>query len=104
NAQYYVGRQYFDDNFFQGYPWNSGLTNGIQEFPVANPYATWEKADKLNLGLDILLFDKRLQFTGEYFRNEYFDLMQQRGKNSALIGNMWPDENIEIGRASCRDR
>ncbi|MFS8616366.1 MAG: SusC/RagA family TonB-linked outer membrane protein [Solitalea sp.] len=94
NAQYYVCRQYFDDNFFQGYPWNSGLTNGIQEFPVANPYATWEKADKLNLGLDILLFDKRLQFTGEYFRNEYSDLMQQRGKNSALIGNMWPDENI----------
>ncbi|HYH56733.1 MAG TPA: SusC/RagA family TonB-linked outer membrane protein [Anseongella sp.] len=94
NVQYYVGKQYFDANFFQGYPWNSGAVNGIQEYPVPNPDVTWEKGDKLNAGVDISLFDNRLQLTAEYFRNEYFDLMQQRGKNSALIGNIWPDENI----------
>src|SRR3546814_10818260 len=80
NTAYFIGKQYFDANFFQGYPWNSGSLNGIQEYPVPNPNVTWEKADKLNVGLDIALFNGHLRATAEYFRNEYFDLMQQRSE------------------------
>lgn len=98
NVAYFVGKQYYQANFFRAYPSNRGFSNGIQELPVANPDATWEKADKLTVGLDVSLFRDRLQLTAEYYHDKYYDLMQQRGRNSSLLGNLWPEENIGIHR------
>ena len=68
-----------------------------------------EKGNKLNIGVDIALFNNKLQVTADYFNDKYYDLLQARGKSIELIGQNYPDENIakdlgivtgkQIGRA-----
>lgn len=75
---------------------NPATSNGsIIEAVLANPNLTWEKADKLNIGLDISAFQNKLQFSAEYYHNAYSGILQQRGTNaSAVLGNSRPNENI----------
>ena len=66
----------------------------MENAPLANPYLTWEKAYKLNVGVDLSLFDNRLKLTADYYNDKYFDLLQSRGKSIQLIGQYYPAENI----------
>jgi TonB-linked SusC/RagA family outer membrane protein len=66
----------------------------ITEGTLPNPNITWEKANKLNLGVSGAVINNHLSFTIEYFRNKYYNLLQQRGRNSTTIGNDYPVENI----------
>ncbi len=101
NVGYYVYDQYYDywgstaAYYFGATP---ALARGFSELALANPYATWEKAYKLNIGVDALLFANRLQLTSEYFNDSYFDLMQVRGNSISLIGQSYPSENIGKNR------
>jgi TonB-linked SusC/RagA family outer membrane protein len=92
-------QRYFDaaTSFF-----GTGATGNtsIAQQTLANPNITWEKANKFNLGLSSMLFNNHLDFTVEYYNNKYFDLLQQRGRNSSLIGNTYPNENIGQERYS----
>ncbi len=105
NSGYYIWRQSFqefafgDQTYLQGY--SDALGNGTAEnTPLANPNITWEKADKINVGVDVSLFDDKLQFTGDYYYDTYYDLLQVRGRNIALIGFEYPLENIGKNRYS----
>jgi TonB-linked SusC/RagA family outer membrane protein len=75
---------------------NPATSNGSMiEGTLANPNITWESVNKLNAGLDIAALDNKLQFSVEYYRNSYSDLLQQRGTNaSGILGNTRPNENI----------
>ena len=95
---YYVYNQYFADATAYVFGATPGSAGGVEELTLSNPNATWEKADKLNLGLDAAILQNRLLVTVEYFNNKYFDLMQQRGRNSTILGNDYPNENIGINR------
>ncbi|MEP6512542.1 MAG: SusC/RagA family TonB-linked outer membrane protein, partial [Parafilimonas sp.] len=88
------------NNTFDVYTFGSDRTrvNGLSQDRLANPNVTWEKANKLNLGIDISILKNHLQFTAEYYNNRYYDLLQQRGKQSAIIGIAYPSENIGINR------
>ena len=99
NSGYYIWRQSFqefafgDETYLQGY--SDALGNGTAEnTPLANPDITWEKGDKLNLGVDLAFFQDKLRLTGDYYYDEYSDLLQVRGRNIALIGFEYPLENI----------
>lgn len=49
---------------------------------LANPNLTWEKARKLNVGLDATLFDNRLTLSVDYFREHRYDIITDlSGKN-----------------------
>ncbi len=72
----------------------------ISQLVFANPNISWEKANKLNVGIDGGFFNNRLGFTLEYYKNKFYDLLQQRGRNSSLIGNTYPNENIGQNRYS----
>lgn len=72
----------------------------ITEGTIPNPGITWEKADKINVGLTGAVLENRLAFTLEYYNNKYSDLLMQRGTNSTTIGNNYPDENIGVNRYS----
>jgi hypothetical protein len=61
---------------------------------------TWEKGRKLHVGVQGALLGSHLGFTVEYFNSKYYDLLQQRGRNTVLIGNTYPDENIGQNRYS----
>lgn len=76
----------------------AGGNTSINELTLANPNITWEKSDKLNIGLQGTVLNNNLGFTIEYYNATYYDLLMQRGKNSSIIGNLYPDENIGKNR------
>lgn len=96
NSGYYTYRQTFSDPY--GY-YTQGTTQGqgnlfAQENELANPYRTWEKAHKLNIGLDAAFLCDRLSFAIDYYNDKYYDLLQNRGKSIDLLGTAYPTENI----------
>lgn len=103
NYGYFIWRQHFT-GVAGTYPIGSNYPNGgglaEQGNPgsqvLANINATWEKADKLDAGLDLSVFHNHLQLTADYYHERYFDVMQTRGRSIALIGIQYPAENIGI--------
>lgn len=61
---------------------------------LANPYLSWERAHKLDFGTDISLFKDHLQLTVDYYHDKYYDLLQTRGATIAILGTVYPVENI----------
>ena len=97
NTGYYTYQQTFSSNVATGYPLGTNLGAGnitTENSPLANPFLTWEKAYKLNLGIDLALFNNRLKLTADYYNDKYFDLLQSRGKSIEIIGQNYPTENI----------
>ncbi|MBQ3630650.1 MAG: SusC/RagA family TonB-linked outer membrane protein [Prevotella sp.] len=103
NAGYYQYRQRFSQNATAAYPQGTSMntTGGIfttETMPIANPFITFEKAHKLNIGLDAALLGRRLEATVEYYNDKYLDLLQTRGKSIELMGATYPTENIGRSR------
>nr|WP_165953057.1 SusC/RagA family TonB-linked outer membrane protein [Pedobacter changchengzhani] len=101
NVGYYVYDQYYASGGTSSvYYFGQSPTGarGYSEQSLANPNATWEKANKLNVGLDLAMFANRLSITSEYFNDFYFDLMQTRGNSTSLIGQNYPTENVGKNR------
>ncbi len=71
----------------------SGI-GGFAEQQLATQGRTWEKARKLVAGLQGAVLDNHLSFTVEYYNSLYYDLLTQRGTNSALLGQSYANENI----------
>ncbi|WP_187328741.1 SusC/RagA family TonB-linked outer membrane protein [Echinicola rosea] len=98
NAGYYGWRQSYrnsvtDYTYLQGYS-EFNQTATVQNNPMANPNLTWEKAHKLNVGMDLALWNNHLSFSGDYYHDFYYDMLQIRGKTIALGGFEFPVENI----------
>ena len=103
NVGYYIYDQYYTyggtvATYYFGVP--PVVARAYSENALANPNATWEKADKLNIGIDAEMFNSRLKITSEYFNDTYFDLMRTRGNSTTIIGQDYPAENIERDRYS----
>jgi TonB-linked SusC/RagA family outer membrane protein len=97
----YIQRYYDSDPTYFGT--GAGSNTSIREQPLANPNISWEKAHKLNVGLQGAFLTNRLGFTVEVFNNKLYDRLMERGKNSAIIGNTYPLENIGRQRYSGLD-
>lgn len=98
NPGYFVYYPRFFDAASPYFGTGPGTVTAITEGTLPNQNITWEKSNKFNVGLSGTVLNNRLGFTVEYFRNKYYDLLQQRGRNSTLIGNDYPDENIGQNR------
>lgn len=98
NSGYYMYRQTFSHIGTAGYPLGTEMSAmgnvTMENTPLANPFLTWEKTYKLNVGVDLAMFNNRLKFTADYYNDKYFDLLQNRGKSIELIGQYYPMENI----------
>lgn len=94
NPGYFVYYPRFFDGPAAVFGTGAGAVTTVTEGTLPNKNITWEKAHKFNAGIKGSLLNHKLSFTGEYFINKYYDLLQQRGANSDLIGNNYPDENI----------
>ena len=88
----------------QYYNWNGYYLFGDQysqsdtylESTKANPYVTWEKARKLNIGLEARLFDY-LYFTFDYFREHRYDILTTPDANvPSYVGFSRPSMNLGI--------
>ncbi|MFN8252487.1 MAG: SusC/RagA family TonB-linked outer membrane protein [Ferruginibacter sp.] len=77
---------------------SAATQTAITEQTLANPNIDFEKANKLNAGVDASLLNNRLGITVEYFNNTMYDLLQVRGRSITMIGNDYPRENIGKNR------
>lgn len=59
---------------------------GRQEGAMANPDVTWEKARKLNLGMEVTLWRNLLSATVDVFREKRNDILITRGVIPDLLG------------------
>jgi len=102
NSGYYIWRQTYSSYGAAWYSLGTSESPGYftkENFPLANPDITWEKARKFNIGFDATLLDNQIQVSADYYYDFYFDLLQDRGKSIALIGASYPTENIgELSR------
>jgi TonB-linked SusC/RagA family outer membrane protein len=100
NPGYFVYYPRFFDGPAAYFGTGAGSVTTITEGTIPNPAITFEKANKLNIGLSGSLLKDHLSFNLEYFNNKYYDLLMQRGANSGTIGNDYPLENIGQNRYS----
>jgi TonB-linked SusC/RagA family outer membrane protein len=82
---------------FFGNP-NANAGNGIYEGTLGNPNVSWEKEKKMDIGLELGMFDNKLSATIEYFNNDRYDILTTRsGPNSSassVIGQALPAINL----------
>jgi len=96
---YYAYLQtYSTNNFNKNYPVGTGYTTNYYWYDnsLANPYVTWESADKIDFGTDISLLNNHFQITADYYHDRYFNVLGYRGNTIALLGTPYPLENIGI--------
>jgi TonB-linked SusC/RagA family outer membrane protein len=79
---------------------NPSSNNGsaIYEGTLGNPNVTWEKEKKLDLGIEMGLFNNKLSATFDYFNNNRYDILTTRsGSNSSvssIFGQNLPPVNL----------
>ncbi|MFK5973793.1 MAG: TonB-dependent receptor [Flavobacteriaceae bacterium] len=56
----------------------SGVQVGVYNNSLSNPGLRWEKTESLNFGLDLGLFNNRVDLTAEYYTITTTDLLQNR--------------------------
>jgi TonB-linked SusC/RagA family outer membrane protein len=94
NPGYFVYLQRYNNAGTPFFGTSAGANTSLAEATLANPNITYEKANKLNISLQGSLLNDRLGFTVDYYNNQFSDLLIQRGQNTSLIGNTYPNENI----------
>lgn len=74
-----------------------GTGNGIVEGRFAAPYLSWEIEDKQNYGIDLGLFDNRIDLQVDYYRNKRHGILLQRKTVSNVTGfQQMPWQNFGI--------
>jgi TonB-linked SusC/RagA family outer membrane protein len=92
---YWTPENNFDNNIAYYFGNGGSLIRSTGVNALANPNVRPEKAKKLNVGLDLGVLNNRLTFTGEYFRNRFYDLMGVRSRTTAILGTTFPSENLQ---------
>lgn len=88
--RYHFGEEYF----------GSGISS-TWEGKLANPDLTWEKARKLNIGIDASFFNEQLTFTMDYFFEHRYDIITDLSQDdkigySNIIGKDAPFVNSGV--------
>ncbi|MCD2421128.1 TonB-dependent receptor [Niabella pedocola] len=70
-----------------GLPTVPGLNvSGVSVSRYDNPYVQWEKSKQLNLGIDLSMFNGALTFTGDYYKQDRYNIVQTRAGIPASAG------------------
>lgn len=82
-----------------GYRFGESHTNAAgvatyKEGTLGNESVTWEKARKLDIGVDVSLFSNKLSFTVDYFYDYRYDQLVERKDVPLLLGIGLPRTNI----------
>lgn len=77
----------------EGYRFGNGQVGygGIAEGPLANEDITWERARKLNAGLELGLWNDQLFLTADAFNERRDNILTTRGTVSAIVGRSGGD-------------
>lgn len=86
--------------------YNFGATasavSGVAESTLKNPGITWEKALKIDLGVETQLFQNKLGVELNWYTNKYYDelISPANGYASGIIGQSYPTVNAGKSRFS----
>ncbi|WP_299781603.1 TonB-dependent receptor [uncultured Formosa sp.] len=68
------------------YVLDDALVTGVANGRIPNPDATWETAEKLDIGLDVNLFNNKLEIVADYFIEDRNDLLIEDFPVSGILG------------------
>ncbi|MBC7849526.1 MAG: TonB-dependent receptor [Chitinophagaceae bacterium] len=80
-------------NYANAYGFNNAAVGGAG-YTLGNPDLTWEKAATLNVGVDVSVLNRRLEFSFDYFNKSTTDILYQRRDVPQLFGAGFPDYNV----------
>lgn len=66
---------YEDGDAYRFGPMFDNYVPGLKEARLANVALTWEKAKKLNIGIDVTLLRQRLSLSVDFFREDRFNIL-----------------------------
>jgi len=98
-------KYFYQNTYSNGSVYNFGTSNsasnttGYWETQLGNPYVTWERALKGNVGIDARFLQK-FKITVDYFHEYRYDILAKRNTFSQTLGLDYalPAENIGIVR------
>lgn len=98
NGNENIGDFRFTSLISQGHYYNFGtnqtLYNGIQPAFIANPDLRWEASEQLDFGLDLSLFDGKVNATFDYYQKTNKDwLLSGTGNYPRVLGNLVAEIN-----------
>ncbi|WP_067145528.1 SusC/RagA family TonB-linked outer membrane protein [Pseudotamlana agarivorans] len=68
------------------YVFNNALVTGTANGRIPNPDAKWEVAEKFDVGLDLNLFNNKIEITTDYFIEDRNDLLIEGFPVSGILG------------------
>ncbi|MGL5261156.1 MAG: SusC/RagA family TonB-linked outer membrane protein, partial [Bacteroides sp.] len=71
---------------------------GLVPHALGNEDATWEKEKKLDIGVDMRLFNQRLSLVFDYFKNERYDILSAKSTIPDIASI--PLQAVNLGRVS----
>ena len=75
--------------------------NGVRINSYANPEITWEVAYKTNLGLEMGMFDGKLDILADFFHERRTNILQTRADISDELG-LWSIPQANVGEAKSK--
>ncbi|WP_281240216.1 SusC/RagA family TonB-linked outer membrane protein [Flavobacterium praedii] len=72
------------------YVFNNTLTAGLATGQIPNPNLKWEQAKKFDLGLDLKMFDNKINIIADYFIDTRADLLIPNIPVSGILGTAAP--------------
>ncbi|WP_315821217.1 SusC/RagA family TonB-linked outer membrane protein [Paraflavitalea speifideaquila] len=94
NGMKYSYEQYYNSGGGTSFGTADNGQTIITEGTLANPVVTWEKEKKLDIGVDLTLFNSKLTLTADYFDHNRYDILTTRGTVSAIFGQTLPPVNL----------
>ena len=72
------------------YVFDGALVNGVATGQIPNPFMKWEEARKFDVGLDMKLFDNKVNIIADYFIDTRADLLIKNIPTSGINGTGAP--------------
>jgi TonB-linked SusC/RagA family outer membrane protein len=94
NVQYGLNAGSNPSSYFWGEGQNLVGHLGYLEGKIGNPDLTWERADKLDAGVDLKLWKDKINITFDYFKETRNNILWNRQTVPAIIGANMPAYNL----------
>lgn len=101
-SNYFMYQQYYHEKTLTPrFGWDGTATaSSIYEYYIANEEASWEKSLKTNVGIDIQMFNKRLEASFDFFYENRYDILTPA--NVPGYFGILSDTNLNLGEVTNR--
>ena len=87
------------DSFSTGYEFNGRTRKGVKISNYPNSEIGWEIAYKTNLGVELGLFDGKIDIMADFFKERRTNILQSREDISTSMG-LWATPDVNVGEAN----